>query len=362
MNNKKTVIGISMGDPSGIGMEVILKTLNHDFVYDYCTPVLYGSTKVFSDVKNKIDGETLSYNLIKKIDEAQDGKLNLISTSNEPFEYTLGQPSKSSGKQALLAIDRMLKDVSEGKLQVIVTAPVDKNTINGNIAFNGHTGYIAKHLGVKNHLMILFNDELRVGLVTEHIPISEITKTITKELIVAKAQTFIDALRNDFGIIKPKIAVLGLNPHAGDGGAIGKEEESIIMPAIESFSANDNAFVFGPYSADGLWGSKNLMRFDGVLAMYHDQGLAPFKALAFNEGVNFTAGLPIIRTSPDHGTAYNIADRFEASPSSFSASLFSALKLYATRKELEELKANFLPFSELKRERFRLETRDLDNM
>ncbi|MCZ2130519.1 MAG: 4-hydroxythreonine-4-phosphate dehydrogenase PdxA [Bacteroidia bacterium] len=358
----KPIIGITMGDPSGIGMEVILKTLSHEFVYDYCTPVIYGSQKVFTDIKNALGLETPAYNLIKNVGECQDGKCNLIASSNEPFEYSLGQPSKVSGKQALLAIDRMLKDVSEGKLQVVVTAPVDKNTINENISFSGHTGYLAKALGVQNHLMILFNDDIKVGLVTEHIPISDIAKTITKDLIISKTQTFIDALRNDFGIIKPKIAVMGLNPHAGDGGAIGKEEANIIMPAIESFSANDKAFVFGPYSADGLWGSKNLMRFDGVLAMYHDQGLAPFKALAFNEGVNFTASLPIIRTSPDHGTAYNIAGKFEASPSSFSSALFSALKLYATRKEIAELKANFLPFSELKRERFRLETRDLENM
>jgi len=351
-----------MGDPCGIGMEVILKTFNHDFVYDYCTPVLYGAQNVFTKIKNKLGFENLSYNLITKLEDAQEGKLNLIATSEGNFEYQLGQGSKQAGKQALLAIDRMLEDASKGRLQIVVTAPVDKKTINENTPFSGHTGYIAQKLNTKNHLMILFNDEIRVGLVTEHIPIADIAKTITKELIISKTQIFIDALRNDFGIVRPKIAILGLNPHAGDGGTIGTEEEKVIIPAIESLSDNANAIVFGPYAADGLWGSSNLMRFDGVLAMYHDQGLTPFKALAFNEGVNFTAGLPIIRTSPDHGTAYNIAERLEASASSFSASLFSALKLYATRKEIAELRAKFLPFSELKRERFRLETRDFDNL
>lgn len=362
MSHKKPVIGITMGDPNGIGMEVILKTFQHEFVYDYCIPVLYGSPKAFNFTKKNCELEQPTYNHIKNIDEAVEGKFNLIVSNNESPDCNPGQASKEAGKEALMAIDRMLEDAKSGKLKAVVTAPVDKGSINANIAFSGHTGYIANALQVQNHLMILFADNIRVGLVTEHLPLSEVSKKITTDLIVSKANVLIESLINDFGITKPKIAILGLNPHAGDGGSLGQEEKSIIEPAVKKLASKGNAIVFGPYPADGLWGSGNAKNFDAILAMYHDQGLTPFKALAFDEGINFTAGLPIIRTSPDHGTAYDIADKYCASPYSFGNALFAAIKLLADKSELKELKNNFLPYIEHKRERFRLETRDLQNM
>lgn len=360
--NTKPLIGITMGDPNGIGMEVILKTLSQDFIYEYCTPVLYASPKVFNFVKKQCELEKPVYKLVKNIEEVVAGHLNLIVSNNDSPDATPGKPSKEGGIEALMAIDRMLDDAKSGKLKAVVTAPVDKNSINQSQTFSGHTGYIAKSLGVSNELMILFADKLRVGLVTEHLPLSAVSSHISVDLIRSKAKTFIQSLQNDFGITKPKLAILGLNPHAGDSGAIGKEEADIIIPAIKKIVDENNAIVFGPYAADGIWGSGNAHHFDGILAMYHDQGLTPFKALAFDEGVNFTAGLPIIRTSPDHGTAYDIANKYTASPYSFSNALFAALKLLATREEWTDLKNHFLPFIEHKRERFRLETRDLINM
>jgi 4-hydroxythreonine-4-phosphate dehydrogenase len=358
----KPIIGITMGDPNGIGMEVILKTLSHDIVYSFCTPVLYGSPKVFNFVKKQCALDKPVYKLIKEIEEAVPGQLNLIVSNENSPDFTPGFSSAEGGKEALLSIDRMLIDAKAGKLKAVVTAPVDKHAINQNIAFSGHTGYIAKAVNQSHELMILFADNLRVGLVTEHLPLSAVSGHISVDLIRSKAKTFIESLRKDFGIIKPKLAVLGLNPHAGDGGAIGKEESEIIAPAIKKIIEENNAIVFGPYAADGIWGSGNARNFDGILAMYHDQGLTAFKAIAFDEGVNFTAGLPFIRTSPDHGTAYDIAAKYIANPYSFSNALFAALKLLATRDELAELKSKFLPFMEHKRERFRLETRDLINM
>jgi 4-hydroxythreonine-4-phosphate dehydrogenase len=362
MKNSKPLIGISMGDPNGIGMEIIIKTFQDPFIFDYCTPVLYALPSVYSNVRNALQIDAPPYHLIQHVDQAEDGKLNLIATSKEKIELTLGKADKDAGLQALKAIDLMLKDVADGKLNAIVTAPVDKNSINQNIAFNGHTGYIAQYLGVKDYLMILFNDAIKVGLVTEHLPLKDVVKAITKELIQEKGNVLIASLQNDFGITKPKIAVLGLNPHAGDNGSIGSEEKDVIAPAIKYLAENNHAVVFGPYPGDSFWSASNIASFDAVLAMYHDQGLAPFKALAFDEGVNFTAGLPIVRTSPDHGTAYDIAASFSANYASFSTALFEAIHILAKRKEWANLKDNFLPFIEHKRERFRLETRDLQDM
>lgn len=357
---QKPIIGISIGDPNGIGPEVVAKTLQNEFIYQYCTPVVYGNIKVFNHIKKLCFLEHLHIHQIKNIQEIKYGKLNFIHCGNDSFQSTLGTASKEAGKESISYIDRMLEDVQQKNIQIVVTAPVDKNSIALNQAnFTGHTGYLAKSLNVKNHLMVLYNEGLRVGLVTEHLPITKLAESITSEAIISKAKVFIQTLQNDFSIVKPKLAILGLNPHAGDGGALGNEEINIIKPAIESVLNQTNAVVLGPYSADGFFGSGNMKKFDGILAMYHDQGLAPFKALAFDDGVNFTAGLPIIRTSPDHGTAYDIASNLVASPYSFSNALFEALKLYTNRTENKEMKDNFLPFMEHKKERFRLETRDL---
>jgi 4-hydroxythreonine-4-phosphate dehydrogenase len=349
----KPIIGITMGDPNGIGLEVIMKCFSNNYFFELMTPVLFASPKAFVYTKNLLELPNINFNQIKDLKEAREARLNLIVSNNDSTPFTLGTASKDGGKEALLSIDKAIDYLSKGELEILVTAPIDKSTIE-TADFTGHTGYLASKLNSSGHLMILCTEEIRVGLVTEHLPLAEVAKNITTDLIVEKGGIFIDSLKKDFGIIKPKIAVVGLNPHAGDSGKIGDEETRIIMPAIEILRKETNALVFGPYGSDGLWGSKNFMNFDGILSMYHDQGLSPFKAIAFDEGVNYTAGLSIVRTSPDHGTAYDIAGKNIAEPDSFINALFMALKIYKTRKNSQESADNFLPFSELRRERFRL--------
>jgi len=350
----KPIIGISQGDPNGVGLEVIIQTLRHQVIYDYCTPVLYANPKSFTFMKKVLNSEKPSYTLIKDISEVKPNQLNLIVSSNEPVEIQSGQASEAAGKEAFMAINRMMQDAKNGKLHAIVTAPVDKSTIKTEQGFTGHTGYITQYLDVQNSLMVLYNDDIKVGLVTEHLPISQVAKAISKENILSKLKVANESLKKDFGLLKPKIAVLGLNPHNGDNGAMGTEEKDVIAPAIKEAN-NQNIFCFGPYSADGFFGMKTYQQFDLVLAMYHDQGLIPFKSLAFEDGVNYTAGLPIIRTSPDHGTAYDIAGKNCASSLSFTNALFAAIEIYHKRNESEDLKSNPLRMSELRRERFRLE-------
>lgn len=350
----KPIIGISQGDPNGVGLEVIIKTFQNEFIYDYCIPVLYGNPKSFIFNKKTMGIEKPNYFLIRDISEAKANQLNLIATNNDAVEIQYGKPSENAGKEALLAIDKMLQDVKAGKLNAIVTAPVDKSTVKTSAGFSGHTGYLTAELGNHPSLMILANEDIKVGLVTEHVSVSNIASSITKENIIRKLKTANESLKKDFGITKPKIAVLGLNPHNGDNGALGTEEKDIITPAIQQAN-KEGVFCFGPYSADGFFGMKNYTKFDLVLAMYHDQGLIPFKSIAFDDGINYTAGLPIIRTSPDHGTGYDIAGKNIASFESFSNAVFAAIKIFHTQNESEELKKNPLLFSELKRERFRLE-------
>ncbi len=350
----KPIIGISQGDPNGVGLEVIIQTLQHQMIYDYCTPVLYANPKSFTYHKKTLNLEKPSYTLIRDISEARPNQLNLIVSSNEPVEIQYGVASETAGKEAFLAINRMMQDAKAGKLHAIVTGPVNKSTIKIEQGFSGHTGFITQYLGMQNSLMILYNEDIKVGLITEHLPISKVANAISKDIIVAKLKIANESLKKDFGLLKPKIAVLGLNPHNGDNGALGNEEKDIIIPAINEAN-NQNIFCFGPYSADGFFGMKSYHQFDLVLAMYHDQGLIPFKSLAFEDGVNFTAGLPIVRTSPDHGTGYDIAGKNCALPLSFTNALFAAIELYHQRNETGELKNNPLKISEFRRERFRLD-------
>ena len=350
----KPIIGISQGDPNGVGLEVIIKILQHEVILNYCTPVIYGNPKSFSFNKKTMGLEKPNYVLIRDINEVKQNQVNLIVTNNDAVEIQFGKPSDIAGKEALLAIDRMLQDAKNGKLNAMVTAPVDKSTIKTNEGFTGHTGYITKALGANDSLMILANEDIRVGLVTEHMAVSKVASAITKEAIISKLKIASESLKKDFGIVKPRIAVLGLNPHNGDNGAMGSEEKDTIAPAVAQAN-QEGVFCFGPYSADGFFGMKNYTKFDLVLAMYHDQGLIPFKSIAFDDGINFTAGLPIIRTSPDHGTGYDIAGKNIASSESFGNALFAAIKIYHQQIESDELKKNPLPYSELKRERFRLE-------
>ncbi len=346
-------IGISVGDINGIGLEVILKTFSNPGMTELCTPIIYCGSKTLGFHKKVLNLNEFNYNGIKSADQAIPRKVNMVYTWEEDVEINLGEENETGGKYALLSLDAALADLKAGKIDALVTAPLSK----GNIpleGFTGHTGYIAKLFGVDNYAMMLLSEELKVALVTEHIPITEIGKNITTQKVYEKIKTIHKTLKNDFGISNPKIAVLGLNPHAGDKGAIGKEEETIIMPAIQK-AKEENMVVYGCYSADGFFGTKMFQQFDVVLAMYHDQGLIPFKAMAFESGVNFTAALPIIRTSPDHGTAFDIAGKGIANEASFRNAVYTAIDIFRIRTNEKENSANPLPLSQFRREKFRMD-------
>ena len=338
-NNRKIKVGITHGDINGIGYEVILKSFSDPAMLDLCTPIVYGSPKVATYHRKAMDIQT-SFTIINNADDAQDGKLNILSCTEDELKVELTKATPEAGKAALDALERALKDYREGDIDVLVTAPINKHTIQSDsFHFPGHTEYIEERVGDDNKaLMILLKDDFRVALVTGHIPVKDIAATITKELIMEKMEIFHRSLKQDFGIGCPRIAVFSLNPHAGDNGVIGTEEAEVIIPAMKEMIAK-GVQCFGPYPADGFMGSGNFCHFDGILAMYHDQGLAPFKALAMDEGVNFTAGLPIVRTSPAHGTAYDIAGQGIASESSFRQAIYLALDVYRNRMMEAEIHA-----------------------
>lgn len=334
----KIIVGISLGDLNGIGVEVILKTFEDNRMLDFCTPVIFGSSKIISFHKKALNN-SIQINEITSIDEINHAKLNLLNIWNEDVEVEIGKASKVSGEYAAKSLEQSVDQLKKNKIDVLLTAPINKETIQSEtFCFPGHTEFLEEKLDGKS-LMILMTNELRIGLITGHIPIAKVAGTISPELITEKVEIMHQSLRQDFGINKPKIAVLGLNPHCGDKGVIGKEEDLIIKPTIDQIKENGK-LVYGPYSADGFFGSKTYEKFDGILAMYHDQGLAPFKALSFGNGVNYTAGLSEIRTSPDHGTGFDIAGKNIADPSSFKAALFTAIDVFKSRKEYKELTKN----------------------
>lgn len=334
----KIIVGISLGDLNGIGVEVILKTFEDNRMLDFCTPVIFGSSKIISFHKKALNN-SIQINEITSIDEINHAKLNLLNIWNEDVEVEIGKASKVSGEYAAKSLEHSVEQLKKNKIDVLLTAPINKDTIQSEtFCFPGHTEFLEEKLDGKS-LMILMTNELRIGLITGHIPIAKVAETISPELIKEKVEIMHQSLRQDFGINKPKIAVLGLNPHCGDKGVIGKEEDLIIKPTIDQIKENGK-LVYGPYSADGFFGSKTYEKFDGILAMYHDQGLAPFKALSFGNGVNYTAGLSEIRTSPDHGTGFDIAGKNIADPSSFKAALFTAIDVFKSRKEYKELTKN----------------------
>lgn len=329
--SEKLRVGITHGDINGVGYEVILKAFENSTMLDLCIPIVYGSPKVATYHRKAIDSPT-AFTIINKADEASRAKLNILSCVDDEAKVELGNPTEEAGKAALAALERALADYREGLIDVLVTAPINKNTIQAeNFRFPGHTEYIQERVGEgEKALMILMKDELRVALVTGHVPVSNIASALTKELIQEKLTIFEQSLKRDFLIEKPRIAVLALNPHAGDGGLIGTEEQDIIIPAMAEMKEK-GMFCYGPYPADGFFGSEQYTKFDGILAMYHDQGLAPFKALAMEEGVNYTAGLPIVRTSPAHGTAYDIAGKGVASELSLCHAIYTALDVHRNR-------------------------------
>lgn len=326
MNQRKSkpIIGISIGDINGISVEVTMKALQDNRTYKAFTPVIYAHGKALTFYRKLLRMEDFNFSQIKNIDEVQHKRINVINVLEECPEVIPGVETQEAGKMALEAIKMAVNDLKDGKIQALVTAPVNKNNINSKeVPFIGHTEYITHAVGSKESLMLMVSEDIRVGLVTGHIPLSKVSENVTKEKIKHKANLLLKSLKEDFGINKPKIAILGLNPHAGEDDLLGTEETEIIKPAIHELK-DENKMVFGPYPADGFFGMGHQHKFDGVLAMYHDQGLVPFKALAFSTGVNFTAGLPVTRTSPDHGTAYNIAGKNLADAGSMRAALYLA--------------------------------------
>ena len=341
--DKKIRVAITQGDTNGVGCEVILKTFADPAMFEICTPIVYGSPKVIAYHKKALNIDT-NYSIINRVEEARDGRLNVLTCFDEEVKIELGQPSEEAGKAAFKALDRAMADYQAGLYDVLVTAPINKATIQSpNFHFPGHTEYIESKTGNGDKaLMILMNENLRVALVTTHLPIKDISKAITKEAIIEKAIIFQKSLKRDFRISSPRIAVLSLNPHAGDNGLLGTEEKEVIVPAIEELE-KQGVQAFGPYAADGFFGSNTYDYFDGVLAMYHDQGLAPFKTIALDSGVNYTAGLPIIRTSPDHGTAYDIAGQGKADENSFRQAIYTAIDVFRNRQNYDEPLQNPLP-------------------
>lgn len=328
----KPVIGISLGDINGIGPEVIIKTLSDNRLLSYFTPVIYGSSKILSYYKKVIGIHDFHYNQVKN--GIQSKRINIYDCWHETIDVKSGESNADGGKYAQISLSKAVEDLKNGNLDALVTSPINKHNIQSEtFTFNGHTEYLASVFECNDYLMLMVSGKLRIAVVTGHLPIKKVSKIITKSEILKKVRVFENSLKQDFGILKPRIAVLGLNPHAGDEGILGKEEQKEILPAIEELKKK-NKLIFGPYSADGFFGSGSYKKFDGILAMYHDQGLIPFKSLSFGSGVNFTAGLPIVRTSPDHGTGYPIAGKNKANPDSFRNSIFLAIDILKQRDGL----------------------------
>jgi 4-hydroxythreonine-4-phosphate dehydrogenase len=341
--SNKIRVGITHGDFNGIGYEIIMKTFQDARMLEMFTPVIYGSSKIASYYRKTLDMADINFNLIKKADFANPKRVNIINCYENEVKIEVGKQSAIAGELAFYALEKAIEDLNRHKIDVVVTAPINKYSIQSDkFNFKGHTEYFAGKYNTKDYLMLMIGTKLRIGTVTGHIPLRDVPNSITSDLILEKIRVMNKTLQMDFGIAKPKIAVLGLNPHAGDEGLIGKEEIEIIRPAIQK-AFDEKILTFGPYPADGFFGSSNFSTFDGILAMYHDQGMLPFKALSFEEGVNFTAGLPIIRTSPAHGTAFDIAGKNLASPDSFRQAIFEAIDIFNRREMYKNLIKNPLP-------------------
>ena len=348
-------VGISQGDFNGIGYEVIIKTFQDHGMLELCTPIIYGITKAASTYRKTLENQDFNFYGIPDASKAVKHHCNLINLTDIDVGMDPGKATPASGAWAVKSLATAVEDLEKGLIDVLVTAPINKHNVQSpDFNFPGHTEFLAARTQTNDYLMLLVSDGLRVGTVTGHIPIQQVASVITSDLILSKLRVFNHSLQQDFGVRKPRLAVLGLNPHAGDNGLLGKEESQIIEPAIKK--ANEQGiWAVGPFPADGFFGNGTWKQFDGVLAMYHDQGLIPFKSIAFHHGVNFTAGLPIVRTSPDHGTAYDIAGKNQASEESFREAVYMAIDIFRNRKLYKEITANPLPPAprrERERERF----------
>lgn len=336
----KPVIGITCGDLNGIGTELIIKIFSDTRILEYCTPVIFASNKVINFYRKSIPEIHFNYQHATDLNRLNPKQVNIFNCWEEEVSITPGQLNDTGGKYAVRSLLAAAKALKQNEIQGIVTAPIHKKNVqSAEFNYTGHTPFFKNYFGVKDVVMILYSGNFRMALLTEHVPVSEVASHISKEAIVSKLTILNESLIKDFGIEKPKIAVLGLNPHAGDEGLIGREEENIIRPAIKEAKQN-NLLVTGPFSADAFFARHYYNRFDAVLAMYHDQGLIPFKSLSTGEGVNFTAGLPIVRTSPDHGTAFDIAGKNKADESSFRAALFECIDIINRRAGFTEARKN----------------------
>lgn len=337
----KIKVAITQGDINGIGYEVILKTFSDARMFDQCQPILYGSTKVMSYHKKLLSQQhqEFSYVPIQEASQAQDRKFNVINLVEGEVKIEIGKSTEVAGEQSRMALERACEDLKTGVADVLVTAPINKKNIqSADFDFPGHTEYLSNKFG-SHSLMMMVCDRIRIGIVTNHLSLRQVPDAITHELLMEKIMLMHDSLKRDFAIPMPKIAVLALNPHAGDNGLIGDEDQKVVKPAIDEASSK-GVLVYGPYPSDGFFGSSEFNKFDGVLALYHDQGLIPFKLMSFTDGVNFTAGLPIVRTSPAHGTAYDIAGKDKASEQSFRSAIYLACSIQNNRREYDELTAD----------------------
>jgi len=347
MEKKAIIAGISQGDINGIGYEVIIKALMDSMINDICVPVVYGSPKVAAYHRKVLNINNFSFNNIRSADEAHHKKANMVNCLDDNIRVELGKSTKQGGEAALISLEKSVEDLINGNIDVLITAPIDKNNIQSDsFHFKGHTDYLKSKAGVEEVLMFMISESMRIGMATDHVPLSSVSGMITIENLLRKIRIMNQSLILDFGIRKPRIAVLGLNPHAGDNSLIGNEEADIIIPAIKQ-AEKEGILAFGPFPADGFFGAGSFTKFDGILAMYHDQGLTPFKALSFDSGVNFTAGLPFVRTSPVHGTAFDIAGKGEASENSFRQAIYLACDIFKNRKMHAEISQNPLKHQDI---------------
>ena len=356
--NTKPCIGITIGDFNGVGPELLLKTLSNKLIFNYCTPVVYGTSYILTHYSNLLEMPALDFNIVKSKKDIKEGKINLRVCSTDQINITPGSPSLEAGLLAVAALALAVDDIKNGMLENLLTAPIDKATAaEAGLGFNGHTQYFAQQFE-SDVQMVLLNETLRVAMVTGHTALNQVSNELSTEKIAETVRTLYQNLQSDFGISKPKIAVLGVNPHGGDNGLMGNEEIEMISPAIKQLQ-DEGLLVIGPYPPDGFFGSANANNFDGIVGMYHDQVLIPFKQVAFSEGVNYTAGLPIIRTSPDHGTAYDIAGKGLVDSTSFINALYLINKVHRNRKEYYDTGTSKLPFKEHRREKFSIGVPDL---
>jgi 4-hydroxythreonine-4-phosphate dehydrogenase len=347
MEKKAIIAGISHGDINGIGYEVIIKALSDPSITDLCTPVVYGSPKVAAYHRKALNISNFSFNNIRSAEEAHPKKANMINCLDDNTRVELGRSTPHGGEAALISLERALTDIMSGKTDVLITAPIDKHNVQSeNFRFSGHTEYLKTRAGTDDVLMFMVSEIMRIGVATGHVPLSKVPQLITVDLLLRKLRLMDRSLSYDFGVRKPRIAVLGLNPHAGDNSLLGREEEDVITPALAQ-ARKEGILTFGPFPSDGFFGAGSFTKFDGILAMYHDQGLTPFKVMSFDTGVNFTAGLPFVRTSPVHGTAFQIAGRGEASENSFRQAVYLACDIHKNRQMYAEMARNPLKHQDI---------------